>query len=145
MNNYNNACTEVITILNYLEKEDYKKIPMDLIQALEHNKNNNYKFELDWEISIKEQNLMRETKAILFNIFRDYLATKEQKQIIIQMQQNEREKKDKEKRDLYNINVFEKNNRESRKTDEKSLVNIQKSNGIKRIFKKIISFFKNIN
>ena len=145
MNNYNNACTEVITILNYLEKEDYKKIPMDLIQALEHNKNNNYKFEFDWEISIKEQNLMRETKAILFNIFRDYLATKEQKQIIIQMQQNEREKKDKEKRDLYNINVFEKNNRESRKTDEKSLVNIQKSNGIKRIFKKIISFFKNIN
>lgn len=145
MNNYNNACTEVITILNYLEKEDYKKIPMDLIQALEHNKNNNYKFELDWEISIKEQNLMRETKAILFNIFRDYLATKEQKQIIIKMQQNEREKKDKEKRKLYNNNVFGKKNRESKMVAEKSLDNIQKDNGIKRIFKKIISFFKDIN
>ena len=145
MNNYNNACTEVITILNYLEKEDYKKIPMDLIQALEHNKNNNYKFEFDWEISIKEQNLMRETKAILFNIFRDYLATKEQKQIIIQMQQNEREKKDKEKRKLYNNNVFAKKNRESKIVAEKSLANIQKDNGIKIIFNKIISFFKATN
>ena len=40
MSSYNNACTEVSVILNHLNKDEYKKIPLELTEAIEQNKNN---------------------------------------------------------------------------------------------------------
>ena len=38
---------------------------------------------------MQEQNLLPETRAILFNLFRDYLASPRQKEIVIKMQRDE--------------------------------------------------------
>ena len=72
MNNYNDACMEVSTILSFLNIEEYNKIPKDVIEVIERNKNTEYIFEIDEDIELREQNLLKETKAILFNLFRDY-------------------------------------------------------------------------
>ena len=88
--NYRNAFQEVYIILEHLRKEDYDKISGDLIKAINENKNNDYFFELENGIELKKQNLMPETRAILFNIFRDYLCTSKQRIAIIRMQEKDR-------------------------------------------------------
>ena len=106
MSNRQNAYAEVYTILQDLEENEYNKIPLEVIKALKNNKNDNYIYELDEEQELKEQPMLAETKAILFNIFRDYLATPEQKQKVIQMQNEEREKLELKKKQKYSNNVF---------------------------------------
>lgn len=106
MSNRQNAYTEVYTILQDLEENEYNKIPLEVIKALKNNKNDNYIYELDDEQELKEQPMLAETKAILFNIFRDYLATPEQKQKVIQMQNEEREKLELKKKQKYSNDVF---------------------------------------
>ena len=76
---YRNAFSEVSIILEHLRKEDYDKISKELIEAIEKNKNNEYKFSLQDDVELKDQNLMPETRAILFNLFYDYYADEKQK------------------------------------------------------------------
>ncbi|MFR2450405.1 MAG: hypothetical protein ACLS9A_03255 [Clostridia bacterium] len=79
-------------ILEQLDEGEYNKIPSEVIITIRENRNTEYEFELDEELELKEQELLPETKAILFNIFRDYLSTQEQKEKIIKMQAVERQK-----------------------------------------------------
>lgn len=101
MRDYSNAFTEVYEILNSLEEEEYNKIPSDLINTIEENRNKQYEYVLDDTLSLSEQPMLVETKAILLNIFRDYLATKEQKEKIRKMQAEERRKNEELKRKRY--------------------------------------------
>ena len=92
MTKYKNAYTEVYEIIKQLDEEEYNKIPSEVIKAIEENRNTEYEFDLDEDIELKDQELLPETKAILFNLFRDYLSTAEQKEKIIKMQAEERQK-----------------------------------------------------
>ena len=69
-----------------LEKVLLEMIPDEVIKTIEENRNTEYEFDLDEDIELKDQELLPETKAILFNLFRDYLSTAEQKEKIIKMQ-----------------------------------------------------------
>ena len=102
MRNKSNVYAEVYTILQDLEDDEYEKIPKEIIETLDKNRNKEYIYELDEELELKEQDMLPETKAILFNLFRDYLATFEQKQKIIKMQEEEKEKFEQKKREKYN-------------------------------------------
>ena len=93
MNNRKNAYKEVYTILQELNEKEYNKIPPEIIEAIRTNMNEEYEYELDEELELKDHQMLPETKAILFNLFRDYLATPEQKEKIIRMQNEERQKK----------------------------------------------------
>ena len=117
MNNRRNAYTEVYTILQDLDDEEYNKIPLEVIKAIEENRNLEYDFELDDDLELKEQTLLPQTKAILFNLFRDYLATPEQKQKIIKMQNEERAKIELKKKQMYNSEIFP--NEESRMEEKR--------------------------
>ena len=117
MNNRRNAYTEVYTILQDLDEEEYKKIPPEVIKAIKENRNLEYDFELDNDLELKEQTLLPQTKVILFNLFRDYLATSEQKEKIIKMQNEERAKIELKKKQMYNSEIFP--NEESRTEEER--------------------------
>ena len=105
MSNRNNAYTEVYTILQELNEEEYNKIPLEIINVIEANKNEEYEYELNEELELKEQVMLPETKAILFNLFRDYLATPEQKNKIIRMQNEARQKNELKKQQLSLIHI----------------------------------------
>lgn len=92
MKDRRNVYTEVLTILQDLNEEEYKKIPKEIIKTLENNRNKNYKYILDNKLLLKEQPMLPETRAILFNLFRDFLATPEQRSKILRMQYEERQK-----------------------------------------------------
>ncbi len=141
---YANAYTEVYEILNCLNKEEYLKIPKELIEVFEENRNLDYEYEVNEEQDLMKQPMLNETKAILLNIFRDYLATPEQSQKIKQWLQADREYLEKQKQEKYNINVFEnKVNENQSNTNNRNiqlLVEIKKQS----IFKNIINRIKKI-
>ena len=101
MKNYSNAFTEVYEIISCLTEEEFNKIPNDLINVIKENRNLGYEYEIYDDIELKDHKMLPETKAILFNIFRDYLCTPIQKEKIIRMQAEERRKNEELKRKYY--------------------------------------------
>ena len=144
MSNRNNAYTEVYTILQDLNEEEFNKIPAEIIETIEVNRNEEYEYELDDELELKKQPMLPETKAILFNLFRDYLATPEQKAKIIRMQNEERQKNEFKKSKMYSTDVFENKEEKKIETPEKEIVQLvkYKENIFKKILNKIKSFLK---
>ena len=141
MTKYKDAYTEVYEIIEQLNEEEYNKIPSEVIKAIEENRNTEYEFELDEDIELKDQELLPETKAILFNLFRDYLSTPEQKEKIIKMQAEERLKNEQKKAKQYNSDLFaNKQKVQSGEIEHTELIEY-KENIFKRIFNKIRQFF----
>ena len=103
---YKNAFTETNIILKHLNKNDYNKIPNDVIVAIENNQNKNYKFKLNEKLDLSKQKLLPETRALLFNIFKDYFATNSQKERMKKHQYEEREKLNSIKKEKYPSNLF---------------------------------------
>ena len=143
MSNRKNAYAEVYTILQELNEEEYNKIPPEVIEKIEANRNEDYEYELDDELELKDQPMLPETKAILFNLFRDYLATPEQKAKIIRMQNEARQKNELKKQQMYNIDVFANRQKEDtvQLNSEKTQIVKYKENIFKRILNKIKRFF----
>ena len=143
MNNRKNAYAEVYTILQELNEEEYNKIPPEVIETIEANRDEDYEYELDDEVELKEQLMLPETKAILFNLFRDYLANPEQKTKIIRMQNEARQKNELKKQQMYNTDLFA--NKPKKNATENNNETIQiveyKESIFKSILNKIKSFF----
>lgn len=140
MNNYNNAFTEVYEILNCLDEEEVNKIPEEVRNVIEKNRNLDYNYEVNYDEDLSNQPMLTETKAILFNLFRDYLSNPEQKQKILKMQQEERIENEQNKQEKYNKNIFEEK-KETNKTEKLEITEYKESfinkawNYIKNLFK----------
>ena len=143
MSNRKNAYAEVYTILQELNAEEYNKIPPEVIKTIEANRNEEYEYELDDELDLKDQPMLPETKAILFNLFRDYLATPEQKAKIIRMQNEARQKNEMKKQQMYNTDIFANKPKENQSSNNNETMQIveYKENFFKKILNKIKSFF----
>ena len=142
MDNYYNELVEVDAILNYLNEEDYNKIPQNIINAIKENKNKNYTFNYDDELELKEQHLLKETRAILYNLFRDYLATPEQKSKIEKWQHEDRIKVELSKQeDLKKDIIFPKETTNESNTSIEQLQVIEYKDSI---FRRILGWFKKI-
>lgn len=144
MSNRKNAYAEVYTILQELNAEEYNKISPEVIETIEVNRNEDYEYELDDELELKDQPMLPETKAILFNLFRDYLATPEQKAKIIRMQNEARQKNELKKQQMYNTDVFANKPKENQTANNNETMQIvkYKESFFKRILNKIKSFLK---
>ena len=79
ISDYRKVYSEVVSFLNYLPKEEYIKIPYDLIEYFKWRMDYSYKFEYNPEISLEEQNISDDAKAIIIKIYNDYFATDDQK------------------------------------------------------------------
>ena len=147
MNNRRDAYKEVYIVLQDLNEEDYNKIPPEIIETIKENSNEEYKFVLNDELELKEQLLLPETKAILFNLFRDYLATPVQKEKILKMQSEERKKVEEKKKQNYtNVDIFKTNKHEDieEETNNKQLqlVQIKEEGFFRKLINKIKVFLK---
>ena len=145
MEKYRNSFSEVYIILQYLNKEELNKIPQEVLEVIEENKNNDYCYNINEDLDLNEQEMLPETKALLFNLFRDYLSTPVQKEKILKMQSEDRIKNEKEKKERYiSTNLFQKN--EEYKLDytenvtEKNQIVFYKENNI---FKRFFTYIKN--
>ena len=144
MKDYSNAYTEVYTIINNLDEEELNKIPEEVQEAISTHRNTEYFYELNDELDLKKQPMLPETKALLFNLFRDYLSTPEQKEKIKKMQAEDRKKLEEKKKQEYGkIDIFKTNTQIEDNTEdihpvikEKETIFIKIVKVLKRIFKR---------
>lgn len=104
MNNeeYSIACTEVLEILNYISEQDYNKIPKDVIYNLEKNKKDDMLFLYNPWKSLNEQKMSEKGRIMIASLFKDYLATSEQREKITRYQENKNIEIQEEKREKNN-------------------------------------------
>lgn len=142
-NSYRNAYKEVYTILNYLDEEDYERIPLEVVEAIKSNMNEEYEYEMNEDVDIFKQHMLPETKATLYNIFRDYLATPEQKEKILKMQGEDRRKIEIKKQEKYQKDDLFKNRVSNAKAHDEqvALIKVEKLNFFQKLLNKIKHFF----
>ena len=139
------AVSEVIQILNHTEKEIIERIPEKFIKFLFDNADNEYEpnidfFDENWENSIDE-----DAKALLAIIYRDYIASDNERNELLEEERKENAKQEKKKKKKYNPDNLFKNNQETEEQKDfvsnTQLEEIKEISWYKRLFKKILSIF----
>ena len=134
--NYANAYKEVLVILDKLIEEDYNKIPKNYIEFLEENSNKEYDFKYDDSKEFEEQELLLDTKYILFGLFEKFGATELQKEKIKAFRKNYNNQLEQEKREQYNPeDIFKRVNKNKE---------ILKNNNTTDLVEYKTSFFKKL-
>ena len=80
IDNYPKAYKEVYEILKNIPKEDLEKIPENVFKTIEEKKDDNYNFEFSGDID--NQDLLKETRALLATIYKNYWANMEEREVI---------------------------------------------------------------
>ena len=149
MVDYNKRLVEVDEILNYLSDEDLEKIPDDIKQAIRDNKDKDYTWNYNEDKPLKEQDVSRDTIAILSYLNMEYLLNEKQKQFMEEMhKRNEQEKRKKEysNEKQYNYeDLFKRKNKvedTNTEQEEVALIPVKEETFIRKIFNIIKSFFK---
>lgn len=136
------ACTEVLEVLNYISKEDYNKVPRDVIQVLEKNKKDDIVFLYNPWKDINEQKMSETGRMMLASFFRDYWATEVQKNKIKAFQNNKRHQIEEENRQKYNTDIFKNRNTTINEGQNEQAENIQLAEYKENIFRRILGFFR---
>lgn len=142
MIDYNKRLVEVSEILNHLKKSDYDKIPKEVIDIIEKNKDKEYIWKYDETKDLKNQNVSKDTIAILSYINMQYLLNKEQRKFAQEIFNENQKKLENLKKDKYNSdNLFKDKqiNLDTSKTSELSISKYKES-----IFTKIKNWLKQI-
>ena len=142
---YANAYSEVIEVLNNMSKEDYNKIPKDMLEMFKTNCNNEYQFRYDLNKKFEQQEISKRAKLILAILFRDYWATPYQKEKIIAKQNYERQKLEQQKFEKYNPERIFENKRQPIIEEIKninSMIEVKEEKWYQKIFKLIKNLFK---
>lgn len=142
---YANAYSEVLEVLNHMSKEDYNKIPKDMLEMFQNNCNNEYRFRYDLNKKFEEQEISRRAKLILAILFRDYWATTYQKEKIIAKQNYERQKLEQQKFEKYNPERLFENKRQPIIEEVKnisSMIEVKEEKWYQKIFRLINNLFK---
>ena len=106
---YPKAYKEVDEILKHMPSESVEKIPETFRKMFKEKMDFNYDFKLDESVEFEKQELLDETKAILANFYRDYWASEEERNEIIEKEKIELKKIEEEKREKYNPDDLFKN------------------------------------
>lgn len=133
---YKCACKEVYIIINNLDEDIRENIPREKIEFYQSNMDKEYNFEYNYDKGVDDQNILYITKCILANLFKDYIASEEDKQQIIQKEQEELRKIEQEKLKKFNPDEIWENKRFKEK--EESLVLVNKKLNIFQKIKNII-------
>ncbi len=147
------AYTEVDEILNLMEEEFQKKIPVKLRNLISENKLNDYNIIIDPNIPLKEQKISRKALAILAVLNYNYWCIgEENKEKLIEKYKNNENNRQEKLRVQYNSNTLFKNNTKilNNNFENKQLIVYDKKekflikiiNKIKRILKIDIMFKK---
>lgn len=146
-NNYNKAYSEILEIIKYLPEEEREKIPEEKIKFFEENCDKNYEFKYDSSKPLEEQEFLRETYAIIIILFRDYFATETQKEKLQEILFLNEEKRQRELREKYNPEKIMAQRGQKPKIEPKEsteLIEIKEENVLKKVFKKIVNWIKNL-
>ena len=142
-NNISVAYTQLNEILKYIPTEDFKKIPIELIEKIRTNANKEYKFEYNPHESLENQGILQDTKSMISMLYREYWATEEEKNNIKIREQKQLLLNDLYARKKYNPdNLFK--NKEEKYEEETTIENYQLLVKHNSLLERIIKMFKNL-
>ncbi len=146
--NYAKALTEVYIVLQNSDKELQNMIPEKFQKFITENMENEYVPEIDFNDENWDDHILTETQAILAMIYRDYIASKEEREQILEDELREEARIETELREKYNPdNIFKKEKCIKENTDvvqETSLIIVEEK-WYKKIFNIIKKYMKNFN
>ncbi len=131
---FKNSLKEVYDILKNTEKALVMKIPSSFINFIKENMNRDYVTNIQPNVNINKQPLLKETEAILSLIYQTYWIDDNEKKDFNLI------KEDYPKEDIYKI--FEKRKKANISYEATSLIPIKKENFIIKFFKKFFNHFK---
>lgn len=141
------AYKEVLIILKYMEKQYQEKIPKYLIDFFEKNCSKEYKFDIDFNIPLKQHKLKKSTLSILALLNINYWCeTEEEKNKLINKYIENEKIYQEELRKKYDVNnLFNNTKQEERKQNINIEKNVCSSTKQKEsIFEKLMKKLKNI-
>ena len=142
---YGIAYSEVLEVLKYIPKEDYEKVPKELINAMRENKDNSCKYKYNIRKTFEEQEISEEAKAVLAVLFRDYWATEKQREKILAKEKYDNNKLEQEKKEKFNPdNIFKHEETHEEEKENTEIVEYKKENILQKIFNKIKSIFSKL-
>ena len=149
MDNSSLAYSEVYAILNMIEDEYKERVPKNVMDFFEEERDKEYNPIIDVNIPLEKQNLKRKRLVLLAILNLNYWcdSEEEKQEILDSFAKNEELKRIKEKEltENYNINnLFKKIENNENKT-EVSLIEYKKQNFIQKIILKIKSLFRRKN
>ena len=131
---FKNSLKEVYDILKNTENDLVIKIPSSFINFIKENMNKDYVTNIQSNVNINQQPLLKETEAILSLIYQTYQADPSEKKDFNLI------KEDYPKEDIYKI--FEKRKKANISYEATSLIPIKKENFIIKFFRNILNRFK---
>lgn len=131
---------DTYTIIEMMDDSLKSRINPDFIRFLKENQDNSFEGTINKNIPLKEQNLREEIKIMLSLIYIDYFCEKDEKDKIIQKEENNL-------REFYNRDIFEKNNIKNQPniTEKPKEMVVYKETLIQKIINKIKKFFNKNN
>lgn len=137
------AYTEVFEILSYMNKETVKKIPVQILEYIKNNRNENYISKIDKNDIFNKNNIVKETQVILAYLDLKYFCSEESREVKFKIyKENEEKYKNEVKNNNDKIDVFKiekidvTDNVSTEIIKHKENFIIRFFNFIKRIFKK---------
>jgi len=118
------------------------EIPKSFIELIDSNRDKEYKVNIDYTQNLNKQELQKGTRVILSLIYRDYLCTPEEREILIQKDKEELKRIEEEIREKYNIDNLFKKKEEDKPKEEMQMIKIEKETFWTKILNKIKLFFK---
>lgn len=140
MSDYSKVFKELSEIFKFIPEEQMKKIPDELVKKIEEKKDNGYNYEVIHIEDFQNQNMLKETRAVLAVLYRDYWASEEERKKIKEQERDELIKRG-EELGKNNKEIFTKNDNNIEKEAENAII-VYKESFIRKIIKKIKSFFK---
>ena len=137
---YNKRLVEVDEILKHLSQIDYNKIPEEIKEIIETNKDKNYIWNYDNTKKLEEQDVPDDTIAILSYINMEYLLNEKQKKAAQMIyEQNE---KNRINNFSYNTNIFNKKSNEKNNNNKCQELSIEKKK--QSFLQKLNNYIKNL-
>ena len=145
-NNRRQAYTEIVNFIELLDEYNRNKIPKKLMEFFKVEKDNNYTKVIDPKIPIKEQNLKKETLALIAMLNLQYWCEDEkEKQRLKKIYANNEIKYQEELRDKYNPDDLFKTkqkNIETNHSQQTAMIEYKELSTFQRIKEFIKNIFK---
>ena len=140
MIDYKKRLVEVDEILNHIAFVDYEKIPINIRNIIHENKDTNYKWQYDETKELKNQNVSKDTIAIISYLNTKYILNETQKNFMTQQYKINQSILENERRKKYTPeDIFKNKKIKKNETKQENLpIEIKK----RTFFSKLIEFFK---
>jgi len=141
---YKNVLAETSFILKHFDKSMYNKIPENILEIIEKNKNENYEINYDFNKTLENQKLNKETFALISVLYLKFCVDEEKRKELLKICCENDIKEEELLRKKFDIENIFKN--PTQKIESKD-TNIENKDIIPRkesIISKIITFIKNI-